>query len=203
MKAYERSFALINHELAPVREDLAKHVGGICVHAPDYVTMPWLDCFVRNASVADRQTWAWTVRRDLAAVDGISATLVWNSWMREYWDRRLTGIPVPLRGDEGMSHVNWTLHLHDKFEDAVDRAARTEIQDLGHLTIFGELSESEFIRTAPNDVGRLLAMLLEGADVPFFYCERSRGIVDGIAQAGVPSELITKLKAAMTSLGCT
>lgn len=86
---------------------------------------------------------------------------LWNSWLKEHWEKRLQGIPVALCPKESGAMLNWLLYLQFDFSAAVQIACRAPDFDLEHTHFFWDMGKSELPAKFPEDTARLLIHILE------------------------------------------
>ena len=125
----------------------------------------WLDDFTAHAKPHSRARWISAVRAELGGLSASAADAQWDSWMHDYWERRLRSIPQPMTPEEASHLAEWTACLDERFPQAVELATEYDapITDLMPAIlgrIGDEPSRSDHLTLHPEHTVRLLAHLL-------------------------------------------
>ncbi|WP_422446109.1 DUF4020 domain-containing protein [Thermoanaerobacterium sp. DL9XJH110] len=60
----------------------------------------WLDRFIAAVDEGVRMNWANEVARQLSRISPEAAKEIWDKWIKNYWSRRIDGIPLRLSAAE-------------------------------------------------------------------------------------------------------
>ena len=123
-------------------------------------------------------------------------------WIREYWDRRLDGLPKPLDVGELENMIEWAAKLPAVFDDVVDRVCQSRPPTLIHTYVYSELADTSMAKMHPLQTLRLLLYLLEGAVIPFYQCRSVEEITAALKPAKLPNFELARLYDRMAELGC-
>ena len=131
----------------------------------------WLDDFIAHAEPRSRVRWIAAVRSGLADLSASAADAQWDSWMRDYWERRLRSIPLPMTPEEASHISEWAAYLGERFPQAVELATQfnAPIAELlpAALGRFGDESDrSDHLALHPEHAAQLLTHHL--ANTPAF-----------------------------------
>jgi hypothetical protein len=128
----------------------------------------WLPFFVQRSRDEDVSSWTMHVAGQLRSLQPEDRSRAWSDWIANYWNMRNRGIPRPMSRDEARAIVEWSIHLPDVFDDAVDLASRTI--EAGARSVFYSELQSVLESAASTSVARLLRHVLKGEERPFWHC---------------------------------
>ena len=89
--------------------------------------------------------------------------LIWDKWMKEYWQGRLHGIPCKLAGKEAGEMLECALSLQPVFSSAVDLVLHGPPVSNRLGAVLHQLERNTLIQTQPEAVIRLLKWLLKNS----------------------------------------
>ncbi|MCY4299685.1 MAG: DUF4020 domain-containing protein [Flavobacteriaceae bacterium] len=87
--------------------------------------------------------------------------MIWKSWLKEYIDLRIDGIPTPLIAEEGNEMIEWCLYLEIVFSEAVDLLIKVRCDKILTHKMISVLKSSNLIETEPLHSCKLLLFSLE------------------------------------------
>ena len=135
----------------------------------------WLDEFTGHAEPRSRAQWIRAVSAQLEGLSASAADAQWDSWMHDYWERRLRTVPKPLTSEEATHIAEWATCLGGRFPQAVDLALRSDAPIAEFLPArLGRTGDdpnrTDHLTEHPEHCARLLAHLLTHTPaVPHFY----------------------------------
>ena len=98
----QECFAKLDKELLESRDLFCRRLVGVALYsAVDPWHGGWLETFVREGSVDSRVAFAANMANEMRNLCAEAGTTIWNRWIKDYWDSRLTGVPRPLAEQEG------------------------------------------------------------------------------------------------------
>ena len=117
----------------------------------------------------------------------------WTTWLKEYWENRLIGVPTPLDTEEIETMLEWVAHLPGVFPDAVSLAVRMRKVPLARSMTLHRIGESGLIDEHPNDLAKLLIHLGQCGTQPWFW-HRTGDIVERLLAKELPPDIDTGLR---------
>ena len=90
----------------------------------------------------------------------------WQRWLRQYWENRVSGAPVPLEPVEVQGMLDWLPHLPAVFPEAVALAVCMPKAKLEypHMLVYA-LKDSPLVEQYPNAIAQLIIFVLS-CDAP-------------------------------------
>lgn len=161
----------------------------------------WLFQFVSEVGEEQRAGWASDFGRFIESLsaDGINA--LWNRWLSDYWDSRITGIPRPLSDVERRAMVAWLCGLKVLLSTAVDRVLAAPPTLLDHYTFY-RLAQCGIAASHGADVGRLLRGLMAALNQVLHDTGELSDLANAALEHGaVPADIIA-VTGDMLRLGC-
>jgi SIR2-like domain/Domain of unknown function (DUF4020) len=106
-----------------LRSQFSKVLASIALFETDETMNPirqgWLKRFVEIVHSQDRRNWAFHIANHLKKLSAEAVVEAWNRWMREYWERRVMGLPCPLYADEYAEMLKWLAHLEPVIQEVL------------------------------------------------------------------------------------
>ena len=129
----------------------------------------WLDEFTAHADPDSRTRWIRAVRAELNSLSTSAADAQWDSWMHDYWDRRLWSIPQEMTATEASHLAEWAACLGDRFPQAVELATDypAPISEFLPVTLGrtgDEANRTDHLVEHPEQAAQLLTHLLANID---------------------------------------
>ena len=126
--------------------------------------------------------WANSIWVVLKSLKEPARKIAWDSWIREYWDRRLDGIPLPFDGEEITIMIGWLPYLGSALTEAVERVGRSPAPQFGSSSfLYYELSESDAPDRYPEAIAKLLLGVLQAGLNPRYDFEQFENVFKRIA----------------------
>jgi hypothetical protein len=89
----------------------------------------------------------------------------WQRWLRQYWENRVSGLPVPLEPVEVKHMLDWLPHLPATFPEAVMLAIRMPKTRFEYSHLAYELKDSPLVEQYPDAMAQLIIFVLS-CDAP-------------------------------------
>ena len=147
----------------------------------------------RHANDEDKQTFAMEVSRILRSTGEDRHRHWWDTWLNQYWQNRLRGVPVPLTDNESVLMAEWPMLLHGLFPEAVELAVRTPAVPGRGWSALHTIHNSDLSERHPCRMARLLVHIGQGDDQPWTGL-RIRDTVERLLDAELPVELECELR---------
>ena len=198
---YEQAYNKLPRGLE-VYDRLCAHLASIAVRSSvDPLQNGWLDRFIATVDEETRISWANKVAHELSRLSPEAVKEIWDKWIKNYWCRRIDGIPLPLSAAEVGVMVDWALVLKPVFSEVVDLIVTGPIPVLRFSSIYYRLAKEKFAEKYPRDTARLLVHLLSGETHPFYHCHELKELFNGISQS-LPPDKVKPIKEQLIRLGC-
>lgn len=191
---FEEAFPALHSSFGGHRDKFCRFLAGIaCFSTINPRRHGWLGKFLNTAAVEERVLWAWSIQAMLKEMKEPAVPIAWDSWIRDYWQDRLDGIPVALDPKETGPMVHWLLQLRAVFAEAVDKFCEGPAPEMNNTSrhLYYELSESDLPAKSPAATTKLLAFLLENSVASYWEFEELDKIMRKIPVSSAnKSELI-------------
>ena len=148
----------------------------------------WITEFFVHADAETRKRFAVDIGHRLRDLDENGQQEWWSVWLKDYWENRLQGVPVPLDDAEITQMLEWVMRLPGVFPDAVDVATRKLPRSLSQSRVLHRISESGMIERYPKELARLLIDLGQCDAQPWFW-HGTRDAVNRLLENGLPPDL--------------
>lgn len=169
----------------------------------DPIQEGWLPRFISTTSVADRASWVGRLEYVLSNRPRETQLEVWDRWLREYWDRRLQGVPLPFAEAELKEMAGLTSELESVFEEAVEKLTTSASVPMGDDFAAYELSKTQVPETYPTPAAKLLLWMLENSQQPFWHMPTVIEVVNRLETAGADPGLLAQIRENLARLGQT
>ena len=172
----------------------------IAAYFVDDPTNEWIPGFFQEASSEDRGTLGLCINFVLRGMTVEQQQILWDRWLRRYWESRLAGIPEPLDSGETDAMIRWLPRLSSVFPEAVEYAIRMPSIPLKQNLIISELAEGELWKKHPEPTVRLLAYLADLESSPWFW-HKGGDLIDSLVGTALTDELRIQLEEIRARLG--
>jgi len=197
---YEKIFSH-TAELGKVRDRFAEYMAGLAVTSSiNPLKSGWLDRFMLASQEQDRRSWASHVRRFLSGANDAARTTAWQKWVRDYWNRRILGLPVKLDTVELGEMVEWSLSLATVFPEVaemISKGPKFEVKEF----ILRELADTSLPNSHPKAAAQFLLKILQNMTVAYFDLDKVEEVVKRILPLGAPKELLRAICGELARLG--
>ncbi len=178
MPLYEGVFPRCDQLTGNYSGRFCEHLAAIAAFSSIHpVKQGWLARFLLAARPVDRASWAAHFRQMLESMDEEAQKASWESWIGDYWRKRIDGIPLPLDSSETEEMVNWCIHLKPVFPEVVDKICESPRPTLTHTFIFWSLARTDLPKRFPRSSGQLLRQLLVSVSEPFYDFDNAQELV--------------------------
>jgi hypothetical protein len=102
---------------------------------------------------------------------------IWNTWLREYLDSRLIGVPVALSFEETKAIAEWCLYLGNAFPEVVKRILQMPLKGVFTFGIIDKLlkpPQNSFLEKFPKESCSYVVKILKGEEYPYLQDEHSQ-----------------------------
>ena len=191
----------INARMTP--ETRARFVARYALMLTWFVSGPtdqWITKLLAGNGQEVRQQFAKEIGHDLRYLDEPTQKEWWSTWLRGYWENRLTGTPVPLDAEEIETMIEWTASLTAVFPEAVNLAIKMPVPPMRRGMLIHWLTESDIPAKYPEPLGKLLIRLGE-ADCSYYMWHGAKPIIDQLLQTPLNQETERGLKEIVAKFG--
>ena len=162
----------------------------------------WIPKFFDNCSNQNLFYFSSSIGTHLQHMSISKREVLWNRWLRTYWEGRLNGVPKPLVRSEIESMIEWLPFLSECFEDAVGLAIRMPKVSQNHGFVMHKIYKSTLDQVHTAVVARLVIYLgaSQPSDYPWHY---GRELINRLLERRLPSDLEQSLRELYARLGFT
>ena len=155
----------------------------------------WIPKLFKYGGQDDRQDFAYNLNRYLQDMDEVAQQELWQRWLKQYWEKRLQGVPAVLEPGEIENMLKWIPSLIAVFPEAVDLAVQMPKDvPLRHFRrVINDLNESHLLEHYPEAIAKLLIYLWE-CDPPKYTWVSGRELIDKLLQLDISPERKEKLE---------
>lgn len=158
---YRQAFPRFRNVQNDLAVHLYKHVAIILYSCLVDVTQDgWLNDFLTGLTEEQRAKWASQMEFVLRDFPSDRKQIIWDKWMRDYWQGRLHGKPCKLATKEASEMVEWAIALEPTFAAAVGFVVQGPSVENRIGTVLFQLERGALLQTQPEAVIRLLTWLL-------------------------------------------
>jgi hypothetical protein len=200
---YIETLKHLDHVGEAPKASLCHHLAGLAVHFPTHpLERGWLTQFVMDADENLRIHWCEGVRQALENLDEDAVVHLWQTWLRQYWDQRASGAPVPLKDNENQAMIGWLPLLGPVLDEAVKMVCRIPPPrcETGRV-FFHNLATGGLPQTHPAAVVTRIAHLLRNMQSPFYNGPQVVTALDNLPNQAAPQEKLTSICEALLRLG--
>ena len=122
----------------------------------------WLSEFLTGLNETQKANWARQVELCLRGAPDDRIALLWQQWMKGYWENRIQGIPCRLSANEAEEMLEWVFLVGPAFPEAVAMVVRGPCIEQKVGTVLHILEKHDAPESYPDAVLQLLSWLLEG-----------------------------------------
>jgi len=202
---YKQCINKLSKELSEMREHFSEHITSIFLFSSDgHEIDELLKKFLITVEEVDRVNFASKIYYYLINLSHYKTSIetVWSERLKDYWEKRIKGIPIRLTPLEIREMIEWVLELEDVFPQVVELFINTPVTNLQNPSIYHHLSESAIINKYPEDVVKFLSHLLSGTVRPFYGCEEMEEIIVKLSENNIPPQSLRKLGEELMRFGC-
>lgn len=162
----------------------------------------WLFDLMRLVDPEARAQWANEFGRCIESLKAEGIDALWNRWLDDYWQARLTGVPLPLGDVEKQAMVTWLPSLRSKIDTVINRLLQVTPSKLDHFTFY-RLNESGLAQTHGPEVGRVLRGLLRELTAINFDSGEVAELANRAAEHGASQDDLVAIADDMARLACS
>jgi hypothetical protein len=156
---------------------------------------------VKTVDADARSRWASHFGSYIEGLSEERLAAIWNTWLRDYWTDRATGVPLPLDPKERHGMMMWLVALRPHFDEALPLIALTAPEKADHYTFY-KIGHSKLPTEHPIDTGRLLVSVLNAAVEAEYSCEEIFDTALKAANAGAAEDDVGAIVQHLSRLGC-
>ncbi|WP_029922412.1 SIR2 family protein [Nevskia soli] len=204
-EALKPAFIAALPRLGAVRMDRRRRfiefIAVLSIFHSDDPTEQILPALFQQGTVADRILFTSKLGFFLRQLDADARSVLWNRWLRRYWENRLQAVPAVLDPTENWKMVEWLPHLGDFYPEAVQLAVRGPRQAIEHSDLFRTLNASELVVRYPRETAQLIVFACNCGFPPYF-CGDVTSIIGRLRAAELGQESERELLEAMARTPC-
>ena len=190
LKAVER----IGSDLADQRDQFIRYYTDMLVYfVQEDPFDKWIPALFQYGGQEARQDFTLNLGYHLQDMNEAAQQELWQRWLRQYWEKRLQGVPAPFESGEVVSMLNWLPHLTAVFSEAVDLAVQMQKVQLENYWVIDRLDESDLSQRHPEALAKLLIYLWE-CNLPNYTWVSGQELIDKLLKQDITSEQKQKLE---------
>ncbi len=179
--------------LDQARQEFVKFYAWMAIFFEKKPLEEWIPTFFEYANEEDKGIWSYEFRPVLRDMDDDRRQEWWNRWLKDYWTRRLQGIPIPLESVEIDAMIEILPFLGKLFPDAVEIAIQMPNVPLENNAVILEIQQHNLWSTYPEATTMLL-IYLSNSDIPSWDVDMFKELIDNLLATQLPNELKTSLE---------
>jgi hypothetical protein len=197
---FEKALTRLDYELASQRDRFIEYFTFlICFLVPD-PREKWIPTFFRSATPDDRKQFAGQIERFLRGMNADQQREYWERWIKDYWEKRLLGIPQPLTPGEIAKMIEWTPNLGMVFQEAIELAVQMPFAEFTHSSLVRDLGKSNLVSRFPEPSVKLMVYLLK-CKCPNYFWYGLDEIVKQLDRGKVSEALLQQFDELLASKG--
>ena len=189
----------IDGELSKIRDRFVSLYSSMILYYVDDPLERWISELFKYANVNDMRSFAIKIENYLQKTDSNLRSDCWNRWLKEYWQRRLDGVPKALEPVEVGAMLHWVPLLKDLFDEAVDIATQMDVGKLDRALI-RRLVPEWAIEKHPVSSARFI-IYLDKYETGHWVWHDAGKVVNRLIKADIPDDLQHHLEELKTQRG--
>lgn len=189
-------------------DDLRKHfldrVAAMVVFFVDDPSEEWIPrVFAFASHPGDREHFVWSIGTYLENMDSTSQELLWERFLRRYWEDRINGVPPPSLSEEEVKiMLEWTPRFKTLFPDAVNLAIQMPGVTLDDSHLIYRIEEEKLWEKYPESTGKLLVSLgvAAGGRAGWEWHE-AKEVIEGLLEYEISEDVKRDLTELVAKLG--
>ena len=178
----------------PERRDVfVRQYALLAVYEVDDPILEWIPTLYSNGDSRDCHMFTWEIGRILENMADAQKVELWNRWLMQYWQNRLSGIPKPLEQKEVQELLRWPKDLAIVFPDAVSLAIRMPPTSVGHWRVGKDILNTELAEEYPSECAQLLEFV-DGAETDWWNWYEINSVIDVLIEAPLEDSLLGKIE---------
>jgi len=162
----------------------------------------WIPSFLRTVAEEDRVAFAEWIHTLLMNMKEEEKKHLWERWLKQYWQERNQGIPVPFSDGELEKTVEWISELEPVFPEAVAVICEGKVPHLEDVQLLYRLKKTELSDKHPEALTRLLIHLTSDLKMLRRQCSALEILTERLIAAKAPANLLHKLCEQLARAGC-
>lgn len=119
----------------------------------------WIQRIFASRNEVDMMTFCYQLQSYIEEANEDHKQDSWEKWIKQYWKRRVDGIPAQLTNSEIANMVTWPVYLPFAFDEAVSIAISMPSAQINDCNLIWKLRKSEFNASHTDSVLKLLTYL--------------------------------------------
>ena len=153
----------------------------------------WITKLMVVSGQGVRHQFAEEIERHLRFLEESTQKQWWDTWLKGYWENRVTGIPTPLDGEEIETMIEWTTSLTAVYPEAVELAIQMPAVSMRRSILVRQLRDSDIPVKHPESVAKLLIHTGK-EDHSYFMWHGARLIIEQLLQSPLDEDTKTGLQ---------
>ena len=163
-------------------------------------TDEWIVQIISHGDTEVRCLFANNLQHIIRTSDEHKQKELWNTWLKGYWEKRLSGYPAKLDDDEIKDMLDWPNELKAVYPDAVELAVRMQPVQIETGTPLYRLINSDLPTEHPESVAKFLIHIGKIVQPQEIWYQADK-IIDLLIQSGISKEMEANLKELKAKIG--
>lgn len=205
MPSYRKLFPDFANNTGGLRERFIEHVAFAALHLiEDPLSDKWLIEFLKPSEDRDRTELARRMPLFLDRMKPEAVKTIWNRWLKRYWERRLSGVPVPLCDGEVREMARRIDVFEPVFPEAVDLICQGPVPHMDEFMLFHRLAgeKQKIAEQHPAAMAKFLVHLTSDRQMPGYLCKYLEPLTEKLIDARANRPLLKKLCNQLAAIGC-
>ncbi len=201
---YLRLFACHPSDLTLTEwQRVAHHVAGIALYGLADPLHEWLPRFLQSTRIEQRVDFASHVWYLLHHMRPETKAHVWPRWLKQYWQQRNQGVPIPWDRRELEHMAEWVIELEPCFEEAVNVFTEGPAPVVAHTLIFHRFGETRIPEEHADALARYALHFLAAQEaLSFHHCNQMSQLMRRIIVTGASRQTLAAVCEQLGRLGC-
>ena len=181
-------------------EQFVKYYVGALSQTISSANEAWISEFFKNANADMKRHFGLEIYQHLRDSEERKQQEWWSIWLKDYWQNRLQGVPIPLDEVEIPCMLGWAMHLPAVFPEAVSLATHLRSTPLNIDLDLHDIDGSDLIQQHPVALAELLIHFGKCETQPWFW-SGTRATVDRLLAKELPLNVDTGLRELIAKKG--
>ena len=166
----------------------------------DCPTDEWIVQIISHGDTEVRCLFANNLQHIIRVSNESKQKELWNTWLKGYWEKRLSSYPVKLDDDEIRDMLNWPNELKAVYPDAVELAVRMQPVQIETGTPLYRLINSDLPTEHPESVAKFLIHIGKIVQPQEIWYQADK-IIDLLIHSCISKETEVNLKELKAKIG--
>lgn len=160
----------------------------------------FIPAFINNSDADSKRRFAFEMNHRLMTMSDENKKILWNRWLRIYFENRNNGIPRVLTNDDRCEMLEWLVELEPVYDEAVEIICRGEPPKKTDGRFWYAFMEKKYAQNNPKSTVKLLVFIMKDKnsigysesyvrqiymDLPTKYRESNKQLDEALLRCGI------------------